>query len=244
VEGASKERLTGAVILVAALAIAVPELLSGPGENAGAKAGAGAVADAGPPLATYELAINPGANSGTARQQELAASAAREQSEAIAQAVPPPVTEPVRTVAPEPVPAAQPAPPAAQQPASPTAERQSLPAAAPATVAPPASQANRQAAPAAAAKPATPAPSPATAAPAKPAGKWWVQLGSFSSADNAQRLARELRAKGFSIEVSAVKSAGRELHRVRAGPEADRNAATGLRTRLAAAGQQGTLVAP
>lgn len=71
-----------------------------------------------------------------------------------------------------------------------------------------------------------------------------MQLGSFSSADNAQRLARELRAKGFTIEVSAVKSGGKELHRVRAGPEADRNAATGLRTRLAAAGQQGTLVAP
>lgn len=242
-EGASKERLTGAVILVAALAIAVPELLSGPGENAGAKAGAGAVADAGPPLATYELAINPGASSGAARQQELAASAAREQSEAIAQAVPPPVTAPVKTVVPEPAPAAQPTPAVVQQPASPPAERQSLPDAAPVTVAPPATMANRQAAPAAPAKAAAPSQSPA-AAPAKPAGKWWVQLGSFSSADNAQRLARELRGKGFSVEVSAVKSGGKELHRVRAGPEADRTAATGLRTRLAAAGQQGTLVAP
>lgn len=242
-EGASKERLTGAVILVAALAIAVPELLSGPGEKAGEREGAGTVADAGPPLATYELAINSGASNGGARQQELAASAAREQSEAIAQAVPPPVTEPARTVVPEAAPAAaQPTPPAVQQSAPPAAERQSLPDAAPATVAPPATQANRQAAPAASAKSSPLVPAPAAAA--KPAGKWWVQLGSFSSADNAQRLARELRAKGFSIEVSAVKSGGKELHRVRAGPEADRNAATGLRTRLAAAGQQGTLVAP
>lgn len=243
-EGASKERLTGAVILVAALAIAVPELLSGPGDDAGAKAGANAMADAGPPLATYELAIDPGAKNGVARQQELAASAAREQSEAIAQAVPPPVTAPARPAAAELPPAATQAPSAATQPAASGAGRQSLPDAAPATVSSPAAQAPSAsaAAPAKANAPATASASPP--APAKPAGKWWVQLGSFSSADNAQRLARELRAKGFTIEVSAVKSGGRELHRVRAGPEVDRNAATGLRTRLAAAGQQGTLVAP
>ncbi len=223
-EGASKERLTGAVILVAALAIAVPELLSGPGEGSRAPAGADAMADTGPPLATYELAIDAGAKSGAARQQELAASAAREQSEAIAQAVPPPVTAPTRTVVPESAPeVTQPPEPASPPAPAPAAtERQSLPDAAP----------------------AAPAPSAAAATPAKPGGKWWVQLGSFSSADNAQRLARELRAKGFTIEVSAVKSGGRELHRVRAGPEPDRNAATGLRTRLASAGQQGTLIAP
>lgn len=242
-EGASKDRITGAVILVVVAAIAVPELLSGPGEDVRARDGASPVADAGPPLATYELTIDPGGNAGTARQQELATSAAREQSEAIAQAVPPPVTAPAaRTATPEPATVApQPAP----------AARQSLPDTAPATASPPAAQASRPAAPAAKAPAApapaatTPAPASATAAtPAKPSGKWWVQLGSFSSSDNAQRLARELRAKGFTVEVSVAKSGGRDLHRVRAGPESNRDAATALRTRLAAAGQQGTLVAP
>ena len=161
--------------------------------------------------------------------------------------MPPPVTTPARPSTPEPAAVAQPPTPAA---------RQSLPESAPGAATPaapasrPADPPAKAAAPAPKQEPAA-APKPATATAAKPAatpatasGKWWVQLGSFSSADNAQRLARELRAKGFSVEVSLVKSNGKDLHRVRAGPEASRDAATALRTRLAAAGQQGTLVAP
>jgi DedD protein len=228
VEGASKERITGAVILVAALAIAVPELLSGPDQRA--QDDAPAVVDGAPPLTTYDLAIDPSARPGAARQQELA-SAARAQSEAIAEAVPPPVTAPAAVTAPEPDPVAttpSPSAPAAQPPAA-------AQAAAPAV--------------ADARKPTVRASEKATAPPAPAAapaatGKWWVQLGSFSSADNAQRLARDLRGKGFVIDVSVVKSGGRQLHRVRAGPEKDRDTAVALRTRLASAGQQGTLVAP
>lgn len=79
-----------------------------------------------------------------------------------------------------------------------------------------------------------------------PAGKeqWWTQLGSFSSRDNAERLARELRGKGYSIDVARIKVGGKDLHRVRAGPVASREAAVALQSRLAAAGHKSSLVAP
>jgi len=209
VERATRERLTGAVILVAALAILVPEMLSGPGGDDVARE---PVADTGPPLTTYDLTIDSSAPA--SRQQQLSGVAS--QAQAIAEAVPPPVT----------------APPAPQS----DAPEETLPE--PAGASAPAVEP-------AATPPAT--TSRATAAPAKPAvasGGWWVQLGSFSSAQNAQGLARKLRAQGFSIDVSVVRSGGKDLHRVRAGPEKDRAAATALRSRLAAAGQQGTLIAP
>jgi DedD protein len=207
VERATRERLTGAVIFVAALAIAVPELLTGPDEGKAREAGV--PADAGPPLATYELPINPGsASAGVHRQQP----AAVPDPEAIAQAVPPPVTEQARTAG---------VPPAAEV------------APAPATP---------KTAPAEASRPPDPAPGPV--AGVAPADGWWVQLGSFSSEQNAQRLARDLRSRGFAIEVATVKSGGKDLHRVRAGPEKSREAAEALKARLGPAARDSKLVAP
>src|SRR5690606_18304279 len=93
---------------------------------------------------------------------------------------------------------------------------------------------------------ATPAPTPkpAPAAAPAPAGSWWVQVGSFASEANARGLAGEVRAKGFGVEVSRVRSGNRDMFAVRAGPAKDRDAAQALRSRLAAAGQQGFLVSP
>jgi cell division septation protein DedD len=71
-----------------------------------------------------------------------------------------------------------------------------------------------------------------------------VQLGSFSSEQNAQRLARDLRSRGFAIEVSRVRSGGNDLHRVRAGPENSRAAAEALKARLGPAARDSKLVAP
>jgi DedD protein len=220
VERATRERLTGAVIFFAVLAVAVPELLSGPGDRA-APQEADAVAEAGPPLTTYDLAIDPAAAREVARQQALGAdSAAR--SEAIAQAVPPPVTEQLRELPPPP-------------PAITTAEPAQLSAGATASAA--AARGGDQPA----VRPPVVAERPASAGAA---GRWWVQVGSFSSEANALRLARDLRGAGFAIEVSKVTTGGKDMHRVRAGPASDRGTATALRDRLAAAGQQGTLVAP
>lgn len=55
------------------------------------------------------------------------------------------------------------------------------------------------------------------------AGKWNVQLGSFSSASNARGLQRKLRGKGFDAFI--ISSSDQKLHRVLVGPYSDRNRA-------------------
>jgi cell division protein FtsN len=72
-------------------------------------------------------------------------------------------------------------------------------------------------------------------------GAWMVQLGSFASRTNAERLARQVRAGGFKVSVSRG-SSGRRLYRVRVGPAHDREAATQLAVQLRAAGHSGSIV--
>jgi DedD protein len=69
-----------------------------------------------------------------------------------------------------------------------------------------------------------------------------VQLGVFSVQANAERLAQELKSKGFHTLVSETSGAGRTLWRVRAGPVAERAAAEQLNARLRAAGHAGSVV--
>lgn len=97
----------------------------------------------------------------------------------------------------------------------------------------------------------TPAPTP-VAEPTPPAveevapastGGFFVQIGVFSNKASADRLAKDLRGKGFRVTVSRVEGP-QALHRVRVGPVADRAAATALNRRLAAAGHNGTIVSP
>lgn len=98
--------------------------------------------------------------------------------------------------------------------------------------------------------PAAPAPSrpPEPAADAagsgeKPvaggAGDWIVQLGSFSSRANADRLAANVKAKGFGVSVEGGGGSSGTLFRVRAGPEPDKAGAEALAARLSAAGFKG-----
>jgi DedD protein len=70
-------------------------------------------------------------------------------------------------------------------------------------------------------------------------GDWIVQLGSFSQRANADRLAADLKRKGFSVSVQSGGGTSGTLFRVRAGPVADRPAAETLVTRLSAAGFKG-----
>ena len=72
-------------------------------------------------------------------------------------------------------------------------------------------------------------------------GGWVVQLGSFAQHTNAERLARQVRARGFKVSVSQD-SSGRRLYRVRVGPGQDRAAATQLAAQLHAAGHSGAIV--
>lgn len=89
----------------------------------------------------------------------------------------------------------------------------------------------------------TPTPSPPTAgAPSPAAGGWFVQLGSFAQRANAERLAGELRAKGFSSLVVPGGGSSGGLFRVRAGPVGDRTTAEELAARLGRAGYPGQVV--
>ena len=68
---------------------------------------------------------------------------------------------------------------------------------------------------------AAPAPAPAAHAAAR-AGGWAVQLAAMSSQADANALRDKLRANGFDGFVDTVQSAGKQLWRVRAGPQTQR----------------------
>jgi DedD protein len=69
-----------------------------------------------------------------------------------------------------------------------------------------------------------------------------VQLGSFASHHNADRLARSLRGRGFHISVSPARAGSRVLWRVRAGPVSDRTNAGRLAARLRSLGHSGEIL--
>jgi DedD protein len=73
-------------------------------------------------------------------------------------------------------------------------------------------------------------------------GMFAVQLGSFSSKENAEKLAAELRRQGFAAFLSQLDTASAQLHRVRIGPQKDRQAAEAMAARLAKAGHEGQVV--
>jgi DedD protein len=200
-----KERLTGAIILVALIVLLVPALLTGPIRSQPHPiAAASATSAEEPPLRSYTIHL-----ADDARTHAAAPASGPEQ--------PAPVGAPVDTA---PAPAAPSAPaPASAAPALPSAGA------------------------AAAAKPtsAAPTPAPPAAVAATQSGAWMVQLGSFASRANAERLAQQLRARGFQAAVSQG-SSGRRLFRVRAGPAPTRAAAAQLAGKLRAAGHAGAIV--
>jgi DedD protein len=208
-----KERLTGAIILVALIVLLVPELLTGPVRTT-TRAAAVASSTEGPPLLSYTIKLGDDAR---ARSAAPAASGPAQPSPLTANAA----ADPAATAAP-------PAPAGATTPVEPAAPA----AAAPAAVAPAA----------ATAPPAPAAAGPGSkSAAAAPGAGWVVQLGSFASHANAEQLARKVHAQGFTVSVSQG-SRGRRLYRVRVGPVADRPAALQLAQRLRASGHSGAIV--
>ncbi|MGH8494853.1 MAG: SPOR domain-containing protein [Gammaproteobacteria bacterium] len=120
---------------------------------------------------------------------------------------------------------AAPATPAAPSAVEPEAETQD--AAAPRTVAapPPAEE------------------TPVLPAPGQPSAVGWaVQVGSFTNAAYAERLAGSLESNGFSAFVSRHEEGGRTLLRVRVGPATERPQAEALAARLEKAGHKTQIV--
>jgi DedD protein len=95
--------------------------------------------------------------------------------------------------------------------------------------------------PSAAPAAATP-PAVAPAAAPAPAGDWVVQLGSFANGTNAQRLAGQVRAKGFAATVSETGTGDDRRYRVRSGSPTTREAADRVAAEIRAAGFQVTVV--
>jgi DedD protein len=174
-----KERLTGAIVLVAIVVIVVPELLTGPRRSPA------------PEAATRSVTLELGEEAHRAPQVPAAVATAAASA--------------------NPAPAASSAPP-------------------PAADAPPVAD-------------TPPAPAPAPPEAAATAGGWVVQLGSFASRDNAQRLVQELRHKGYTAFASEFHGSARVLYRVRVGPEQDRAHAEVVAARLAREGHPGKVTA-
>jgi DedD protein len=91
--------------------------------------------------------------------------------------------------------------------------------------------------------PAQAEPEPATVQPAASStGMWAVQLGSFSNKENAEKLAADLRKQGYAAFLSQLQTANGQLHRVRIGPQKDRQSAEAMAARLAKADHEGQVV--
>ena len=213
-----KERLTGAIILVALMVLLVPELLTGPIRTKSAPAEpatavartvvAGQPPHAEPPLRSYTLTLGAPSSSSSSSSASSTESVSAPATAAPTQPVPPPPQ--TQTGAPQ----VQTHVPSAAAEVAPGLQGDG----------PPAYPAVREA-----------------RSSASSTG-WVVQLGSFASRPNADRLARSLEGRGFHMSVSPARAGSRVLWRVRAGPAHDRAGAQRLAGRLRALGHRGELL--
>jgi cell division septation protein DedD len=90
----------------------------------------------------------------------------------------------------------------------------------------------------------TPPPRATTVPAAATSGAFAVQLGTFKDRVNADRLVRDVTAKGFNAFVTPIASGGHELYRVRVGPTRDRAAAEALAAQLRRIGQTDSSIVP
>ena len=218
----AKQRLTGAVILVALFVLLVPELLTGP---KGAATAPTTPDEEG--LRRYTIDLNaPATPAGGATAAEPAVAL-------------PPVTEaPMAGALAQPGESAAPEAPEVTQPQVAATPSQAQPAPAPKPAA-----AASVAPPVAAASPPAVAQAPRESRqPPVAAGSFVVQLGSFGSKENAERLVRDMTAKGFATFIAPITTNGRELYRVRVGPTRDRASAEALAAQLKRMGQSGSIV--
>jgi DedD protein len=84
---------------------------------------------------------------------------------------------------------------------------------------------------------------PAQPEPATSDSAWAVQLAAFSSQDSARKMVADLKSRGYSAFVLEYRADNRVLYRVRVGPEAQRERAAALASRLQGEGFKATVVA-
>jgi DedD protein len=231
-----KERLVGATILVALIVVVVPELLSGP------KPSAAPPLEQGLPSATREVQVDLATSRATREPVAPAsageAAAGRGTDTNQGGQAPDSTPAPGSPAAPAPSDDVS-APPAAAQ-APPTPSR------APPTVT--TLRAQGSGAPLETA-PASPTSTTGTSRPAADERlaqkRWAVQLGSFASKANAEKLVHQVQSSaGASLYVVSSGSGTAARYRVRMGPLADRGAAERAVARLKAQGHAATIVTP
>ncbi len=83
-----------------------------------------------------------------------------------------------------------------------------------------------------------PDPAPIRTAPPAGGTAWAVQLGAFSSRDKADQLVATLKKRGYAAFVLEYRASGKVLYRVRVGPEQDRSRSEATAARLAKDGYQ------
>jgi len=224
-------------MLVAAAVILIPEMLSGPRRQGGDQP---APVDGQAPLKTYTIDL-----SKSPATQAAASGAVDERAPPAESAAMPPAasaTQPAAAVAQATAESdrAKLESTAESAPSSATSASDTGPAVA-AEAAPQASSPQPASKSEPAPTPAEPpqrAPSPSVApasagsSSAHSANGWAVQLGSFSNQATAQRMVKDLRAKGNDAFVMPVKSGGGTMYRVRIGPLPDREAAAAALQRV------------
>jgi cell division septation protein DedD len=232
------ERMVGAAVLVLVLVMLAPALLDGDriggdADNSGEQDGRG--------LRTEVIILNEPLNANLVADPEpdpVEFPAPLEQ-ETVAAAVKPVPVEKVATPAPTPTPKPEPKPKPKPKPkpapvakvAPPPVVKQSVAAAKPAVKPAPVTKV-------AVSAPSRPPPSgqsvPLRSPP--PAG-FGVQLGSFSSRDNAERYALAVRKEGFEVFLTRAVGKTGAVYRVYAGPRTTRAAAEKLSGVLANSGR-------
>ncbi len=117
---------------------------------------------------------------------------------------------PVQPATPAPAPKATPAP--ATKPATTT-----TPKATPAPATKPATTTTQQAA-----KPAQTQTSKPAATTTATKSSYWVQVGSYATTDAAEKIKKELSAKGYTSSIQSITANGKTYHRVKIGPYTSR----------------------
>ena len=216
------ERLIGAGVLVVALVIVVPAILDGSSDSHDDGDAQGPPARSAPdngPRRTHTIRLNQ-----------------KTQTPPVARAISPPVTDPEQEPARSP---AQSASNPGKEPAkSPTVVKPKTEKLAAVEPQPVKTAAPPRAEPKPASVPEPPSSTPVTA----PKTSWVVQLGSFSSQQNARRLANDVGGHGFPVFLMSLDRSGKKLYRVRVGPLETRAQATELAGRLAKLGYSGQVM--
>jgi DedD protein len=205
------ERLIGAGVLVVALVIIVPAILDGDSDDVDHESAVSTPANE--PRRTHTIRLDRSTQSPPVAREvaepAVANSSAAESAAGNGSGREP--TQPSATSSPKPVKTAAATPPAVK----------------PVTVTPSPPQ-----------QPRVPDPIPAEPVSVPKTG-WVVQLGSFSSKQNARQLADEVGGRGFPVFLMELDQSGKTLYRVRVGPQNTRAQATELAARLQRAGYSG-----